>query len=155
VRGVEAFPDPDVDVVIRLVGREDALRFGETAARGFQLPEWCIPWFARLAGRDGWRAYLAYRAGEPVATGALHVQGTVGWLGFGTVVADHRRRGLHRVMIARRMCDAADLGCRWLQTETHLPHAGEPTPSLDSMVRSGSSVAYARHNYVLDPARRS
>jgi GNAT superfamily N-acetyltransferase len=151
VRDVTALPDPGAEVTIRPVGREDARRFGEIGARGFDMPRFCIDWFAQLVGRDGWRTYLAYRAGEPIATGALYVHGTVGWLGFGSTLPDHRGHGVHRAMLARRIVDAADLGCRALQTETNLPRADEPTPSLDNMKRNGFRLVYARRNYVYTP----
>jgi hypothetical protein len=54
-------------------------------------------------------------------------------------------------MLARRMIDAADLGCRWLQTETNLAEGDEPTPSLDNMKRLGFEMAYARDSHVRTP----
>ena len=147
----ERLPSPAGGVEIRQVGREHAAAFGEIATRGFGMPPACPPWFARLPTREGWRAYLAYVGGEPVATGALYIHGTVGWLGFGSTLDEHRGHGIHRAMLLRRMADAADLGCRWLQTETNHAQGDEPTPSLDNMKRVGFQMAYTRDNYVLTP----
>lgn len=152
VRTTDDLPEPESDVVIRVVGREDAVAWGETVVRGFALPPLCASWMAGLVGRDGWRVHLAYESGEPVAAGALCVHGKVGWLGFGCTLPKSRGRGIHRAMMLRRMMDAADLGCRWLQTETNLAVGDEPTPSLDNMKRLGFQMAYERPNYVFTPS---
>lgn len=141
-------PAPRADVTIRLVGREQVDGFAEAMLSGFGLPQAIGAWFGEIIGREGWRAYVALHAGEPIGTGALFVRGDVGWLGFGSTVPGHRNRGVHEAMMARRMRDAADLGCRWLVTETNLPVADEPTPSLDNMRRLGFELAYERPNWV-------
>jgi GNAT superfamily N-acetyltransferase len=150
-RGVDALPTVDTDASIRQVGRQDAQVFGETAAAGFGFPAALAPLFSGIVGLDGWRAYLAYDGGQPVATGALYLHGKVGWLGFGSTVPDYRKRGIHRAMMAKRMVDAADLGCRSLQTETNFPNGDEPAPSFHNMMRLDFEVAYGRPNYVLTP----
>lgn len=150
VRDTKDLPDPG-DVPIRIVGREDAHVFAEITARSFGMPPFCVDWFAQLPGREGWRTYVAYHSGEPVAGAALYVHGKVGWLGFGCTLPEHRRRGVQRALMARRIVDAADLGCRWLQTETNLQVADEPTPSLNNMKRLGFTMAYGRTNYSFTP----
>jgi GNAT superfamily N-acetyltransferase len=156
IRGTQQLPSVGTNVEIRQAGREDATAFGDTALRGFGMPSICCDWFGRLTSKEGWRTYLAYVDGEPVGTGALYIHGTpdgtVGWIGFGSTLSDYRGRGIHRAMLARRMADAADLGCRWLQSETNLAQADEPTPSLNNMKRLGFEMAYARPNYVFTPA---
>lgn len=151
MRSTDDPPTGGGDVTIRPVGREDADRFAHAATRGFGMPEVFGEWFASLPGRRGWRLYLALHAGEAVGTGAFFVSGEVAWLGFGSTVPEHRGRGVHRAVMARRMRDAADLGCRWLCTETNLAEGDEPTPSLNNMKRLGFELAYARPNYVRDP----
>lgn len=151
IRSTERLPSAGAEVDIRQVGREEAAIFGETTARGFGMPTMIGEMFGTIGTKDGWRTYLAFADGKPVGTGALFIDGNVGWLGFGSTIAEYRNRGIHRAMFVRRMTDAADLGCRWLQTETNLAVADEPTPSLDNMVRLGFQMAYARPNYVFDP----
>jgi hypothetical protein len=151
LRSTSNLPTGSSDIQIRSVGREHAGLFGETTVQGFQLPPACVDWFAGLCGREGLRAYLAFEANEPIATGVLCVVGDTGWLGFGSTLSKARNRGVHRAMMLRRMIDAADLGCRWLQTETNLAVADEPTPSLNNMKRLGFEIAYERPNYIFTP----
>jgi hypothetical protein len=153
LRGVEDLPAPRVEVDIRLVEEEDAEAFGHAVASGFGLPPVFAPWMSALCGREGWRTYLAYVDDAPVATGALHIQSTTGWLGFGSTTPEARGRGIHHAMFCRRMSDAAERGCTLLQTETNFGEGDEPTPSLDNMKRVGFEVAYPRPNYVFTPAK--
>lgn len=134
---------------VQIAGAADAARFAATVIEGFGVSPVMGEWFAALAGRDGWRLYLALDGDEAVGTGALHVQGDVAWLGVGSVVKSHRGRGLHRPLMERRMADAAALGCRWLVTETNAPAEGVPAPSFATMKRCGFEVAYERANYVV------
>lgn len=137
---------------IERLSARDASRFASATAAGFGVPASVGSWFGALAGRPRWHLYLASDEGVPVASAALFVEGDVGWLGFGSVAPSHRGRGLHGALMGRRMVDAAALGCRWLVTETNLPRAGEPAPSLATMRSHGFSLAYTRQNYVREPA---
>ena len=135
-------------VNIREVGVEDAGLFGELGIRAYGLPDHLAAFFGALPGTEGWRSYIAYDAGEPVATGAVFMQGDVAWIGFGAVLPDHRGKGIHAAVMLHRMHAAADLGCRWLVTETGLPRGEEPAPSLHNMKRLGFAMAYDRPNYL-------
>lgn len=149
IRSTSALPSPSAPVQIRAVGRQESGLFGHTARRGFDMPAVLEGMFSAIPGRAGWRTYVAFIKGEPAATGALFVSGKIGWLGFGSTLPEYRGRGIHGAMLARRMADATDLGCRWLQTETNLAVGDEPTPSLDNIREAGFQIAYQRKNYVL------
>jgi GNAT superfamily N-acetyltransferase len=148
IRRTNDLPSQDLSVNIREVGVEDARLFGEVGVRGYGLPEALTAVFGALPGTEGWRTYLAFEAGEPVGTGAIFVRGDVAWLGFGAVMPDHRRKGIHGALMLHRMHAAADLGCRWLVTETDLPQGDEAAPSFHNMQRLGFELAYDRPNYL-------
>ncbi|WP_420963913.1 hypothetical protein [Brucella sp. IR073] len=150
MRSTDQLPSEDLRTVIREVGIEEANLFAKTAAAGFGVPDSLAELFEALPGREGWRFYLSFDAGEAVGTGALFVRGDVAWIGFGSTIPSHRHRHLHGAMMAHRMHVAADLGCRWLITETDLPHDGEPAPSFHNMQRLGFELAYERANFVAD-----
>ncbi|MCB9764549.1 MAG: GNAT family N-acetyltransferase [Alphaproteobacteria bacterium] len=62
--------------------------------------------------------YLAERAGEPVAMATTFVAEGLAWLGNAQTHPDHRRKGCHAALLARRIQDAGALGCRWVITDT-------------------------------------
>jgi hypothetical protein len=46
-----------------------------------------------MVSRPGWHHWAAFGGGEPAGFGALFVSGDLGWLGFASTRATHRRRG--------------------------------------------------------------
>jgi len=59
-----------------------------------------------------------------------------------------RRRGGQGAIMARRIRDAVQLGCRWVITETGEDLPDRPNPSYHNMLRAGFSLAYQRPNYL-------
>jgi GNAT superfamily N-acetyltransferase len=83
-----------------------------------------------------------------VAGGALFVKGDVGWLGIASTLPAHRRHGAQGALMARRIRDAVELGCRWVVTETGEDTPEHPNPSYHNMLRTGFVLAYQRPNYI-------
>jgi hypothetical protein len=125
----------------------DVDTFGDVATRGFEMPEVFGPLFGGLVGKPDWHTYLAYDGQEAIATGAMYVMGDVAWLGMGSTVPAHRRRGAQGSLLARRLEDGIELGCRWFVTETGAEDPDRPNASLRNMLRAGFEVAYLRRNY--------
>ena len=50
--------------------------------------------------------------------------------------------------MARRVTDAAALGCSWITAETGTETAEEPNPSLHNMRRIGLVELYERRNWI-------
>ena len=148
---VESPPDARTDLRIEQIGPELGATFAEVVFRAFGFPgsfRPVIPWVASLVGRPGWRHYLAYDGNTPVGTGALYVRGNLGWLGYGSTLPSHRRRGSQGAVFARRIRDAAGAGCEWLVTETGEDSPEDPNPSYHNMLRAGFRLAYLRPNYI-------
>jgi hypothetical protein len=104
-------------------------------------------WLSCTVDRPGWHQYLAYEGEDPVACGALYIQHGVGWLGFDGTFRSRRRRGAQRAIIARRISDAAALGCSLLTVETLEDRPERSNPSYRNMLWAGFKVAYVRPNY--------
>lgn len=62
-------------------------------------------------GQPGWHCYLALLDGKVAAFGAMRVNGGVASLISSATVPDLRRLGCQTALLARRVHDAADLGC--------------------------------------------
>ncbi len=133
---------------IERIGPDQAAAFGSVACTAFGLPHFLQPWLAAGVGWPGWHHYLAYDGAQPVATGALYVNGEVGWLGIGSTLPTHRRRGGQGALLVQRIQQAAQSGCRWLITETGEDTPAQPNPSFRNMLRTGFLLAYQRPNYM-------
>jgi GNAT superfamily N-acetyltransferase len=76
------------------------------------------PDYRRSAGAPGFRHFMAFCDGTPIATAVLHVLDDLGYLGSALTAEPFRGRGAQRALIAKRMEAAAALGCRVLVSET-------------------------------------
>jgi hypothetical protein len=82
-----------------------------------------------------------------VGGGCLFIDGENAWLGMGSVLESHRRRGAHTGLLAKRIEAAIEAGVAWLVTETGEPVAAEPNPSLMNLGRSGFETVASRLNF--------
>ena len=132
---------------IRTISREHAAAFGEIAATVYGLPPAAAAWLAALVDRPRWTCFMAFDGETPVATAALFLDGTSGWLGVGATLEAYRQRGAQSALLAARVCHATAAGVRILTTETGVPHPGEPGPSYGNIQRAGFGIAYLRPNF--------
>ena len=103
-------------LTLRQIGADEAVTFARVAVIG--LPEAFQPWIAALVGRPGWHHYLMFDANTPIAGAALFVKDELGYFTWTGTTFEHQRRGAQTALIARRLHDAAALGCRWVFAET-------------------------------------
>lgn len=141
-------PASGSDVRVEQVGPERARLFGEIFASGFNLSGPVVDWVAALVGRPAWRHYLGYLGDEPVGTAALMADGPFAWLGYAATVERARRHGVQSALIARRLADAARLGCAYATLETAEDTPQKAAPSFRNVTRLGFQLAYLRENWV-------
>jgi GNAT superfamily N-acetyltransferase len=137
-------PD-DVEVVEVTGGEQDP--FGMIAATGFGMPAWATTFFAQLPGREDWRCYVARIEGEPVACGAMLLNGAIAEFGIGATLESARRRGCQLALLHRRIIDAAAAGCHTLLVETGERVPDRPSSSYRNILRAGFEEAYLRPNW--------
>ncbi|HEY7691450.1 MAG TPA: GNAT family N-acetyltransferase [Gaiellaceae bacterium] len=121
--------------------------FGTVVAGGYLLPDWSESFAANVVGRPGWSCYVAYDGDRPAGAGALFVDGTVGWLGFGATLPEYRGRGAQSALLAARIEDARRQGCRTVVTETGELEDDRPSNSYRNILRAGFREAGVRPNY--------
>lgn len=131
----------------RIDGRKAAV-FAHITCVAFGMSDHLEPWISSTVERPGWHHYIAWHGADPVAAAALFVRGEVGWLGIAGTMPTARRRGAQSALIAQRLLDGRELGCRWFVTETTEDLHNRPNPSFHNMMRAGFSVAYQRANYL-------
>jgi GNAT superfamily N-acetyltransferase len=148
VRGVEPPADVPTDLRIECISAAQAPAFAAVFAEVFGIPDPVQAWLAGCVERPGWRHYVAFDGAIPAATGALYVADGIGWLGMAATRPAARRRGAQGAIIARRIRDAAALGCRWLAVETARDTPEHPNPSTHNLRRLGFQFAYHRLNYI-------
>lgn len=134
---------------VRLADEQDAEEFGHIAHAGFGLPQSTVPWFTTLVGRPKWKIFLAYDGDDPIACGALFLDGKWGWLGIDTTLPGYRGRGAQTALIARRLEAGIAAGATGFTAETGQPAAGEEHkyPSYRNYRAAGFDLAYVRTNY--------
>ena len=146
-RGREAPPEPRTDLDTRPAGPADADAFGRIAADAFDVGPDGAAWLAALVGRPGWHVYMSFDGERPAGTGTMFVRDGLAWLDWGATAAAFRGRGGQSAVLARRIADALDLGCRAMFTETGEDVPGDPQHSWNNIVRAGFAPSTMRPNY--------
>lgn len=142
---------PTVETALRVapVDTSSAPAFGAVVAAAFGMPVEVAPWIASIVRRPGWRVFGAFDGPTLVAAGALYVTGPFGWLGLAATQPEYRGRGAQGAIVARRLSEAATLGCAWVAVETAEDTPELPAPSYRNLLRLGFTEAYRRPNYLL------
>ncbi len=144
-------PAVQTDLRVESIGVEYAEILTGVAITAFGMPPELRPLVGGCVGKPGWHHYLGFDEEQPVSAAAMFVSGGVGWLGLGSTLESHRKRGGQAAMFARRIQDGLDLGCKWFITEAAEDTPESPNPSYHNMLRAGFRLAYLRPNYVLKP----
>lgn len=140
------FPLPDGVEVVELTA-PDQEPFGMIAATGFGMYPWAADFFAYLPGREGWRCYVAKVDGEAQACAAMLIDEGVAEFGIAATLEGARGRGCQTALLHRRICDAAEAGCRTLFVETGERVPDRPSASYRNILKAGFEEAYLRPNW--------
>jgi GNAT superfamily N-acetyltransferase len=140
-------PTAESPLRIERVGPERVRDLASVNCAAWRVDGDFAAWFEASVGRPRWRHYLAFEDEQPVAAGALFVSGAVAWLGFAATLPRHRGRGAHAALLARRIRDAAGLGCELVVTEAYAETPKRPSPSHRNIRHAGFELAYLRPNY--------
>jgi GNAT superfamily N-acetyltransferase len=144
-------PDPEVnaptDLRIEEVGADRADDLALVIAEGFGMPDFMRALMVPLAGRAGWKCFVAYDGETPCAGGVVWIDGEHAWVGAGATVPAARGRGAQSALLAARIRAAADAGCRTVTTETGVRVEGRPARSYRNILRAGFEEVYERPNW--------
>ncbi len=108
-----------------------------------------------LYAQAGWRRkmthlgshWLVAKDGDAVvAAGLVVIHGPLAWLGMAATRESHRRRGLQRSLIARRLAIAHQAGCQLAVAET----LGRLKESLRNLQHAGFREIYSKQVLVRD-----
>ena len=135
------------DLRVERVAPDRADDFAAVVVGGYGMPEWSAPFAANVVGRRGWSCYVAYDGDSPAGAGALFVRRRLGWLGFAATLPEYRGRGAQSAILAARIEDARQQGCRTVTTETGELEEGRPSSSYRNILRARFREAGVRPNY--------
>jgi hypothetical protein len=149
LRRTECAPTPPTALGIVEVDDSAAEVYEQIVAPGNGLPVDFAPHVRSTLGDTAWRHYLAFDGERPVAGAALFARGNVAWCAGSATLPSDQRRGAQSALLARRVRDAALMGCEWIVAETLEETETEGNPSYRNMRRVGFDLAYLRASYLL------
>lgn len=141
-------PRASAEFRIEEIGPDNATTFEHIVAAPLGVPPELGAGVRSTIGNPGWRHYLAFDGGRPVAGAACYIESDGAWLGLGATDEEFRRRGAQTALLMRRLADAAAAGCRWASADTAQQTVDRPNPSYRNMHRVGFVDFYDRPNYV-------
>jgi len=154
VRDSAPLPSVSSDFEVIRATASEADVVAELMVQGFALPASAAELYRHVAGRPGWRAYLAIdpetaggTAGTVAAVGLAYIEGPRCYLAGGVTLPAYRGRKAQRVLMHRRIEDARLAGVTSITTETGLPLATEENPSYRNMIHLGFRAVGTRDNY--------
>lgn len=136
------------DIGVERIEAAHAIAWATVLEHAFGHGDANIAWQASPVGRPGWIHYLAWIEESPVGCAAMFVQGETALFSFAGTLAPWRGRGVQSALIARRMRDAAAMGCTDVIVETAEDLPEKPAPSFRNLRRLGFEVLYLRPNWV-------
>ena len=128
----------------------EAELFQQIVAESLSVPRVMAPVVRSTVGHEHWHFYLALDDERPIAGAAMFVRGEGAWLGLSATIPSDRNRGAQTALLARRLRDAAELGCAWASADTQPDTAARPNPSYRNMLRAGMNVLYSRSKYLFE-----
>lgn len=116
-------------------------------AQVFGMPDEVRQVLAALPPAAGWRHWLAWLDGVPVAAALSFVHGPHCWFGWAATLPEHRGLGAKGAIDNARVSDAHAAGCTLVSSETAHSTPEHPDPSFRSFQRLGFEQAYVRATY--------
>lgn len=154
-RGTDPPPEIKTDLHIERVDDNTAVHAGNIIQvvfhDAYNWPKWAAPWFTNWVQHSDVSGYLAYDGDMPVGACVLVASEEWGSLGGGATLPEYRQRGAQGAIMAQRIRDGIEFGCRWLTTETPEDTPEWHNPSYHNMVRTGFQLAYLQPWYVYKP----
>jgi hypothetical protein len=132
----------------------DVQTFEETVAEPLGVPRIMAPVVRSTVGHEDWHFYLVRDGARPIAGAAMFLQGEGAWFGLSATLPTERGRGAQTALLARRLRDAAALGCVWVSADTQPETTARPNPSYRNMRRAGMDILYSRPKYLFETKRR-
>jgi len=146
-RRVENPPEMPRDIEVRRLGSDDAealIAVNIAAWGAWSTPVSMASWFGATVGSAEVKHYGVFDGERLVATGALFIRDSLGWLGFDATHPRYQGRKLRQAISSVRMEDAAGRGCQIVHAESTV------RPSWRA-IGDGWHLLYEKRNYASVP----
>jgi GNAT superfamily N-acetyltransferase len=147
-RGREPVGAAVTDLCVRQIGKQDARAFAVIAGTAFGLLPTSRGALATLAESPGWNLYMSFDGDRPAGTGAIFVDGGIGYLDWAATLPEYRRRGSQSALLSARLRHALDAGCTEVIVMTGEAVPGDFQHSYGNILRAGFSECYCRDNWI-------
>lgn len=147
-RGREPVGTVASDLSVRRIEASEATAFAAIAAPAFDLLPSSRAVLGALAESPGWHLYMSFDGERPAGTGAIFIDGDVGYLDWAATHPDHRRRGSQTALLDSRLRHGLDAGCRKIVVMTGEAVPGDPQHSYRNILRAGFTEYFCRENWI-------
>ncbi len=146
---IEPAQDAELEAWIEVLVEAFAARDTQGVAAHESFPRESLARTLRdMAGARGFQRYLARRAGAPAGAASMRLSAGVAQLCGAGTLPEHRRRGVQRALLERRLAAASAQGCD-VAVITTLPGS----KSQENAERRGFGLLYARAILRREPGR--
>ena len=146
-RGNEAAPAVSTDLRVEKIGKGQAEAYASVVLPAFGIKPHYRPLVKGNVGKPGWQHYLAFAGEKPVSAAGMYINEETAWLSFAATLEEYRGHGGQSAMLARRIEDGLERGCKWFVAETKEDTPDRPNPSYRNMKRCGFKLAYLQQYY--------
>lgn len=134
---------PSAEIRIQEVNEDQFKIYAMIHCRGTGLPDHGMKPVAAnnqvLYQRPGWRFFIAYLNDQPAATAVMYLKDSIASLTFAATLPDFRGRGLHQLLLERRIAEAQRNACRLVVGQCNFL-----SQSHRNMERVGMKLGYIR-----------
>lgn len=130
------------------VGTEHAEFFEAVVAPALGMPAMIAPLASSTIGHDHWHHYVVFDGATPIAGATMFTLDRGSFFGLAATHVEARGRGAQKLLLARRMFDARNLGCEWVTAGTAPDAKSRPNPSYRNMLRAGMGLLYHQPKYL-------
>ena len=103
---------------------------------------------SRTYKKPGWKHYLIKDGNKAIAAGSLFVCGEFASFAIAGTIPSARGKGAQKLLIAKRLNDAFEAGCKYAVVETSEDKPENPSQSYRNILKAGFETAYLRPNYL-------